>query len=98
MDSTVDIGVTVGVVFRYRIDDRLGFLGRSRIIEINQRLPVGTLGQDRKIGADAARIEGVHCIAYVRNRYSRLKTADYLISCRALEAGLHVFRDVPPAQ
>src|SRR5205807_8491554 len=52
MQAAVDVGVVVLVVTAQRFHYRPRLLGRRRIIEINQRLPVDLLAEDGEIFAD----------------------------------------------
>ena len=52
VDAAVDVGVVVPVVVRERVDDALGLLGRGGVVEVDERLPVDLLVEDREIGAE----------------------------------------------
>ena len=48
----MDVGVGGRVVLNDGIDDRLGFLGRGPIVQINQRITIYGLAQYREIAAN----------------------------------------------
>ena len=48
----MDVAVVAFVEVRQLVDDRAGFLGGCRIVELDQRAAVDGLVQDRKIPAD----------------------------------------------
>ncbi len=52
------IGVVVLVIMLERIDDRARLLRRRRVVEINQRLAVHLLVEDREVLANRIPIEG----------------------------------------
>ena len=52
VESAMDVAVVVFVVMRQGVDDRARFLRGRRIVEIDQRMSVDRLVQDRKILAD----------------------------------------------
>ena len=51
MDAAMDVGVVVLVIMHQRVNHRAGLLRRGGVVEINQRLAVDLLVQDRKIRA-----------------------------------------------
>ncbi len=55
--GAVDVRVGRRVVVGRGVDDRLRLLGRVRIVQVHERVPVHLLVQDREIGADAVHVE-----------------------------------------
>ena len=55
--GAMDVGVGVAIVVVDRANHRLGLLARVRAVEIDERLAVHELAQDRKVGADSSDIE-----------------------------------------
>ena len=49
VDAAMDIGVVVLVIMHQRVNHRARFLRRGGVVEINQRLAVDLLIEDRKI-------------------------------------------------
>ncbi len=49
VDAAMDVGVVVLVIMHERVNHRARFLRRGGVVEINQRLAVDFLIQDRKI-------------------------------------------------
>src|SRR5207245_3138639 len=53
----MDVGVAALVVPNQRVDDDARLLRAGRVIQVNERLAVDTLLQDRKVLADLADVE-----------------------------------------
>ena len=61
------IGVVVFIIMANRIEHRARLLRRSRIIEVNQRVTMHWLAQNRKIFATGLPIEiGIHALICLR--------------------------------
>ena len=58
MQPAMDIGIFVLIGVDHALDHRARLLRRGRIVEIDQRLAIGPLGQDREIRADPLDVEG----------------------------------------
>src|SRR5688572_13074150 len=65
MNAAMDVGVVVLVVMNERIDDRARFLGSGRVVEINQRMAMHLLVQDRKVGSNFLEFRGSEWSALV---------------------------------
>ena len=52
MDAAVNIGVIALIIIHERVDDALRFLRRGGVVEVDERLPVDLLVEDREIGAE----------------------------------------------
>ena len=61
MQSPVDVGIFVFIGVRDRIDHRVRLLGRSAIVQIDERLAVHLTVQDRKVGANGLDIISQRC-------------------------------------
>ena len=61
MQAAMDIGVFVLIGMVHALDHRARLLRRGGIVEIDQRLAIGSFGQDREIRADACDV--VACAA-----------------------------------
>ena len=59
MQTAMHIGVVVLVIMAERIDHRARLLRRRRVIEIDQRMPVHLLVEDREILANRLPIDGI---------------------------------------
>src|SRR5690606_9679129 len=55
--AAVDVAVVLAIVIHDRLDHRLGLLGGGCVIQVDQRLAVHFLLQDRKILADLLGVE-----------------------------------------
>ncbi len=53
----VDVGVLVLVEVGQPIDDRPRLLGRRRVVEPHELVPVDPLGQDREVGANLVEVK-----------------------------------------
>ena len=49
MHAAVDVGILGLVIAHHRINDGLGFLTGRRVIEVDQRLPVHGLPEEREV-------------------------------------------------
>src|SRR4051812_26709645 len=58
VDAAVNVRVLGGVEASNRIDDCLGLLAGRRIIQVDQRLPPDSLGENGEVLPDASDIEG----------------------------------------
>ena len=58
VDAAMHVGVRRRVVVAQRVDDHLRLLGGGGVVEIDERVPVGRLRQDRELGAQALDIGG----------------------------------------
>jgi hypothetical protein len=59
VQAAVDVGVVVLVVAAQRIENGARFLRRRGVVEINERVPVNLLVEDRELGADGGPVAGV---------------------------------------
>ena len=57
MNAAMDVGVVVLVIIAQRLDDCARLLRGRGVIEINQRMAMDLLIQDRKIGAQCSPID-----------------------------------------
>ena len=57
VDAAMDVGVVLAVVVRDGIDDDLRLLARRRRVEVDQRVAVDLLGEDREVGSERVRVE-----------------------------------------
>ena len=57
VDAAVDVGVFLGVAPDHRVDHGLRLLRRRRVVEINERLAMDLLGEDREVLADPPNVE-----------------------------------------
>jgi hypothetical protein len=57
VNAAMDVGVIAAVTLADGVDHRFRFLHRSGVVQIDQRLAVNPLAQDRKVGADAGEVQ-----------------------------------------
>ena len=67
VDTTVDVGVFGGVVAHQLVDYRLGLLGGGAVVEVDQRLAIDLLLQDREVRPNFFRIETGGHLNYLLN-------------------------------
>ena len=58
MDAAMDVGIVVFVIMHQRVNHRARFLRRGGVVEINQRLAVDLLVEDREILAQFCPVNG----------------------------------------
>ncbi len=68
VDAAMDVGVVLAVVVGDGIDDDVGLLARRRGVEIDERVPVDLLREDREVGAQRVRVERAHGLGGQRHR------------------------------
>ena len=71
MNPSVDIGIDFLVVIPRGIEDAEGLLRSSRIIEINERLPVNLLTENGEVRPNLIRIECTHRLSVIPRELSR---------------------------
>ena len=60
IDAAMDVGVLSAVVARDRVDDALRFLRAGAVVEIDERLAVEFLFEDRELRADGVQVIAAH--------------------------------------
>ena len=87
VDAAMDVGVVLAVVVRDGIDDDVRLLAARRRVEVDERMPVDLLLEDREVGPDRVRVEAGRAGAVRR----RLGGSEVSVIGRspALAGGLH---------
>ena len=57
MNRAVNVGVVVAVILAHAIDDRVRLLRARTVVEVNERLAVCELGQDREVAPGGGDVE-----------------------------------------
>ena len=71
MHAAMDIGVVFGVAAHHRVDDGLRLLCRGGVVEIDERLAVYFLTQDREVAPDFLDVESGCDAAASNDRVTR---------------------------
>ena len=99
--GAMDVGIRVTVIVVGRLDHRQWFLAGVRAVQVDQRLAVHELRQNRKVGADLRDVEfsgygaaGAHAVSAT----SRARVLKKLVSICSRSAGILSPSSTSPAK